>query len=176
MGPQAHFGNRSKCGVTRIAKACSLPTRPVNIPLVNIWSEEWDEDQPEGRRRRVLGGETLGATLYELSRGGGIAYHFHHGTEELLVVLRGRLTLRTPDGTRDVGTGELVHFPVGPAGTHAITNDCDEPVRYLMISTLRSPNVTEYPDTRQLAVTAATKNQFGEELHETWNLDEPYAG
>src|SRR5919201_672795 len=91
---------------------------------------------------------------------------------------RASRAFNAPNSGRDTRRRDrkLVHFPVGPAGTHAITNDCDEPVRYLMISTLRSPNVTEYPDTRQLAVTAATKNQFGEELHETWNLDEPYAG
>jgi hypothetical protein len=28
-------------------------------------------------RRRMAAGEELQATLYELSRGGGIAYHFH---------------------------------------------------------------------------------------------------
>jgi quercetin dioxygenase-like cupin family protein len=58
---------------------------------VNVRSEEWDENQAEGRRRRLVAGETLGATLYELSRGGGIAYHFHHGSEELLIVLRDRV-------------------------------------------------------------------------------------
>jgi uncharacterized cupin superfamily protein len=140
---------------------------------MNVWSEEWDEDQAEGRRRRIVAGEMLGATLYELSRGGGIAYHFHHGSEELLIVLRGRVTLRTPEGTRDVTTGDVVHFPVGPDGAHALTNDTDEAARYLMVSTLVSPNVTEYPDTRQLAVTARTKSQFGEDLYDIRTLSEP---
>ena len=145
----------------------------VTIPPVNIWSEEWDENQAEGRRRRVAAGETLGATLYELSRGGGIAYHFHHGSEELLIVLRGRVTLRTPVGTRDVTAGDVLHFPVGPDGAHALTNDNDEPARYVMVSTLVSPNATEYPDTRQLAVTARTKDQFGRELYDIRTLSEP---
>jgi uncharacterized cupin superfamily protein len=140
---------------------------------MNVWSEEWDEDQAEGRRRRIVAGEMLGATLYELSRGGGIAYHFHHGSEELLIVLRGRVTLRTPEGTRDVTTGDVVHFPVGPDGAHALTNDTDEAARYLMVSTLVSPNATEYPDTRQLAVTARTKSQFGEDLYDIRTLSEP---
>ena len=89
------------------------------------------------------------------------------------MVLSGCLMLRTPQGVRAVGSGEVVHFPIGPDGAHAITNDTDEPVRYLMVSTLVSPNVTEYPDTRQLAVRARTKNQFGEELSDIRTLAEP---
>lgn len=58
-----------------------------------------------------------------------------------------------------------------PEGAHAITKEDDEPVRYLMVSTLASPNVTEYPDTRQIAVTAATKNQFGEDLFDVLTLE-----
>jgi hypothetical protein len=45
-----------------------------------------------------------------------------------------------------------------------LTNDTDEPARYLMASTLVSPNGTEYPDTLQLTVTARTEDQFGREL------------
>jgi uncharacterized cupin superfamily protein len=134
--------------------------------LVNIWSNEWSEDQAEGRKRRVADGSGLGATLYELSNGGGVAYHFHHGSEELLIVLSGRLRLRTPAGTRTVEAGNVFHFPIGPEGAHAITNDEDEPVRYLMVSTRVSPDATEYPDTKQLAIYGRTKNQFGEDLYD----------
>jgi uncharacterized cupin superfamily protein len=90
-------------------------------------------------------GEQLGATLYELSRGGGIAYHFHHLREEWLVVLRGSLTLRTPAGEQEIGEGEVLHFPAGPAGAHGITKRDDEPVRYIMVSTLVPEDVSEYP-------------------------------
>jgi uncharacterized cupin superfamily protein len=115
----------------------------------------------------------LGATFYELSKGGGIAYHFHHGSEELLIVLQGRLTLRTPDGSRKLGSGEVAHFPVGPEGAHAIDSEGEERVRYLVVSTLVSPDATEYPDTRQLSVYARRKNQFGEELFDIRRLDQP---
>jgi hypothetical protein len=66
-----------------------------------------------------------------------------------------------------------VHFPLGFKGAHALTNDTDEPARYLMVSTLVSPNVTEYPDTRQLAVSARTKDQSGQELYNIWTRGEP---
>ena len=140
---------------------------------MSVWSDEWDGDEPEGRSRRLPSGEALGATLYELSKGGGIAYHFHHGSEELLIVLDGRLTLRTPTGSRQLSSGEVIHFPVGPEGAHAFTNDDEEPVRYVMVSTRVSPDATEYPDTRQLSVYARTKDQFGNELFDIRTHEEP---
>jgi uncharacterized cupin superfamily protein len=102
-------------------------------------------------------GAALGATLYELSQGGGIAYHFHHGSEELLILLQGRLTLRTPAGNRELGAGEVVHFPVGPERAHAISSVDDQPVSYVVVSTLVSSDATDYPDTRQLSVNARTR-------------------
>ena len=50
----------------------------------------------------VAGGGMLGATVDELPPVGYAVYHFHHGSEELLVVLRGRPTLRTPAGDRAI--------------------------------------------------------------------------
>jgi uncharacterized cupin superfamily protein len=144
-----------------------------SIGAMNVWAHEWDTDEPEGRSRRLPSGETLGATLYELSRGGGIAYHFHHGREELLIVLTGQLKLRTPSGTEVLVAGEAVHFARGADGAHAITNDDDDPVRYVMVSTNVSPDVTEYPDTRQLSVYARTMDQFGRELFDIRTLEEP---
>ena len=119
--------------------------RRVKMTALIIWSDEWDENQAEGRRRRLPSGEQLGATLYELSRGGGIAYHFHQSREELLVVLRGTLTLRTPAGEHEIDEGEVVHFPAGAAGAHGITKQDDEPVRYIMVSTLDPDDTSEYP-------------------------------
>src|SRR5436189_5235039 len=76
-----------------------------------IWADDWEslgeeEWQGGGRSRTLPRGEHLGATLYELPPGatGGL-YHFHHGAEELLVMLRGRATLRTPAGERKLEEG-----------------------------------------------------------------------
>ena len=67
----------------------------------NIWADEWEAESHEewaaDRSVRLPRGTKIGATLYELSPGGTSGlYHFHHGAEELLVVLRGRPTLREP--------------------------------------------------------------------------------
>jgi len=123
---------------------------------VNVWANEWDdvEDWSGGgaRSRRLVpgGGPFLGATVYELEPGTWVIYHVHHGSEELVLVLDGEPTLRTPEGERRLQRGDVVAFPPGPAGGHGLRNDTDAPVRYLMAGTRVSPEVVEYPDLKQV--------------------------
>ena len=123
---------------------------------MNIWDDDWgeqDEDWSGGgalSKRLVERGPFLGASLYELGRGNFMIYHAHHGSEELLIVLRGTPTLRTPAGERRLEEGEVVHFVPGPDGAHGIRNDTDETVRYLVAGTRVSPEVVEYPDLKQV--------------------------
>jgi uncharacterized cupin superfamily protein len=149
--------------------------------MPNIWSDEWererdDEEWAADRSTRLPRGEQMGATLYEVPPGktGGY-YHFHHGAEELLVVLRGRPTLRESTGERVLEEGDVVHFPVGPDGAHQLLNRSDEPVRYLMVSTRPSPEAVEYPDSRQLSVMAFTESQLGRPLWDMRTLEESSA-
>jgi uncharacterized cupin superfamily protein len=143
----------------------------------NIWTDEWDpgEDWSGGgaASKRLPRGPNLGASVYELGPGNFVVYHFHHASEELIVVLRGRPTLRTPEGTRQLDEGEAVHFPTGPDGAHAVTNDTDEPVRYLMASTLQSPEVVEYPDLNQITAQARTGSQTGDRLWLIHDVEQP---
>jgi uncharacterized cupin superfamily protein len=134
----------------------------------NIWTDEWPsgEDWSGGgsQSKPLPRGVSLGASVYELGPRNWFPFHFHHGSEELLVVLRGRPTLRTGEGSRELAEGEVVHFPVGPDGVHALSNETDAPVRYLMASTLVSPEVAEYPDLNQITAQARTGSQTGERL------------
>ena len=91
-------------------------------------------------------------------------FHFHHGSEELLLVLRGRPTLRTFAGERQLAEGEAVHFPTGRDGAHEIRNDTDEAVRYVVAGTRVSPEVVEYPDLRQLTAQSRHDSMTGREL------------
>jgi uncharacterized cupin superfamily protein len=144
----------------------------------NIWSDEWEHESVEewaaDRASRMPRGEKIGATLYELTPGGTSGlYHFHHGAEELLVVLRGRPTLREPAGERVLEEGDVVHFPVGPDGAHQLSNRTEELVRYLMVSNRPSPEAVEYPDSGQLSVMAFTDSQLGRPLWDLRPLDQP---
>jgi uncharacterized cupin superfamily protein len=93
-----------------------------------------------------------------------VVYHFHHGAEEMLIVLRGRPTLRTPNGERELAKGDVVHFPAGPAGAHALRNESDAPIRFVMVSDHPSPEVVEYPGLGQITAQARTGLQMGERL------------
>jgi uncharacterized cupin superfamily protein len=134
----------------------------------NIWTDTWDEGEDwsggGARAKRLPRGDELGATVYELGPGNWLPFHFHHGSEEYLVVLRGRPTPRTGEGSRELVEGEAVHFPRGPDGAHGLANETDEPVRVLMASTLVSPEVAEYPDHKQITAQARTGSQTGERL------------
>jgi len=130
----------------------------------NVWG---DLDEIEagirGKRLRRTEGNRLAAAVWELAPGSaGVDYHFHHGTEELLVVLRGRATLRAPDGERELIEGEVVHFPPGPEGAHTVLNRSDELVRYLMVGAHASPDIIEYPDKGTFVAGAKTHSQRGE--------------
>ena len=136
---------------------------------MNVFRDEWDalDDWSGGgaKSTRLIGpGVQLGASVYELGPGNTAAYHFHHGSEELLIVLRGRPTLRLPDEERQLAEGEVVHFPTGPDGAHGMRNDTDEPVRYVVAGIRVSPEVAEYPDTKQITAQARTGSQTGERL------------
>ena len=115
----------------------------------------------------------LGASVYELPPEGYSAYHFHHGSEELLVVLRGKPTLRTPDGERQLAEGDVVHFPTGPEGAHSLKNGTSEPVRYLVAGTRPTPELVEYPDLGQLTAQSRQLSQAGEPLFVVHQLVEP---
>jgi len=128
---------------------------------VNIWTDDWDDgenwDGGGSKSRRLVGsGVFLGATVYELGPGNFVVYHAHHGSEEVLLVLRGQPTLRTPEGERHLGAGDVADFQPGPEGAHGLRNDTDEPVRYVVAGTRVSPEVVDYPDLKQ--VTAQSKH------------------
>jgi len=144
----------------------------------NIWSEDWDSlgdnDWEQGLKslRLPRSGATLGASVYELSPGRRSAYHFHHGSEELLIALTDGVTLRTPAGERTLAAGEAVFFPTGPDGAHGQINAGDGPVRFLVAGTRPSPEVVEYPDLGQLTAQSRLPSQRDEQLFVIHTLEE----
>ena len=137
--------------------------------MSNVYGDDWEEGEDwsgggSKSRRLVERGPALGATVYELGPGNFAVYHFHHGSEELLIVLRGRPTLRTPDGERVLAEGEVVHFRTGPHGAHGIRNDTDGAVRYVVAGIRVSPEVVEYPDNGQITAQGRTASQTGDRL------------
>jgi uncharacterized cupin superfamily protein len=126
--------------------------------MVNLFADEWDrvEERDEYRCRDAwvgarLGAELIGGSVYELDPGEKTwPYHLHHANEEWLIVLRGRPTLRTPEGERELVEGDAVCFPRGPNGAHQVSNRSDAVARVLILSTMVAPEMVEYPDSGKL--------------------------
>jgi len=100
-----------------------------------------------------LGAEDTGASLYVIPPGqSSVPYHYEHGEEEWMLVLDGRPSVRTPEGTTELVPLDVVFFPKGPEGAHEILNTGDAPARVLMWSTLVYPTATTYPDSDKVAI------------------------
>jgi quercetin dioxygenase-like cupin family protein len=96
----------------------------VNADATNLWDDVPDWGGGVGARRLVRApGGSLGGSLWELQPGASqFVYHFHHGSEELLIVLRGRPTVRMHDGDHALEEGDAVPFArARRAGTRSAT-------------------------------------------------------
>jgi uncharacterized cupin superfamily protein len=124
----------------------------------NLFTPDWDarQDKPpftfkRARLGRQAGADQLGASLVEVPPGSAaFPLHVHYANEELIFVIEGSFTLRTLDGERTVGKGEVIACPAGPAGAHRLTNDGDAPARFLVVSTMNAPDITDYPDSNKV--------------------------
>jgi uncharacterized cupin superfamily protein len=115
----------------------------------NLNDPEFDDsrDHPGFRARRAKvgfqgGAVKTGLSYWEVDPGeAAYPYHAHLTEEEIIVVTRGRPSLRTPDGWRDLDEGEVVVFPVGETGAHQIVNNSDETIRFLAFSNSGAPEI-----------------------------------
>jgi uncharacterized cupin superfamily protein len=102
----------------------------------NIWDEVPDWGGLGARKLVRSPSNALGASIWEFQPGSTqFVYHFHHGGEELLIVLR------------------------GPEGGHQIRNDADAAARVLIIGSHVNPDVAEY-DTGKVATIIDGDHRF----------------
>jgi uncharacterized cupin superfamily protein len=100
----------------------------------------------------AAGAYHLGASVYDLAPGEGVEYHFHLQREELLIVLAGTPSLRTPSGWQSLEAGDVVSFPRGPEGAHGYENRTSDPVKLLVACEQNAPNISVYPDDGELGI------------------------
>jgi uncharacterized cupin superfamily protein len=133
----------------------------VGEDATNVWDDVPDWGGVGARRLVRAPANVLGASVWELQPGASqFVYHFHRGTEELLVVLRGRPTVRMHDGDHGLHEGDVVPFPRGPEGGHQLRNDDGEPARVLIVAAHADPDVAVYPETGKVATVVAGEQTF----------------
>ncbi|MQA75564.1 MAG: cupin domain-containing protein [Solirubrobacterales bacterium] len=125
-----------------------------------------------GRRARIgrqAGAEHLGGSLYELAPGSApFPMHYHLGNEELLVVIAGEPSLRTPAGERRLAEGEVVAFPAGEGGAHQVVNRGEDPVRVLLVSEMNAPDVVVRPESNKISAFGRAPGAAGEGFHDAY--------
>jgi uncharacterized cupin superfamily protein len=117
--------------------------------VLNINDPQFNDsrEQPGFKARRAKlglqgGAVKTGLSYWEVDPGeAAYPYHMHLTEEEIIVVLEGRPSLRTPDGWRDLEQGEVVVFPTGQKGAHQIVNRTDGTVRFLSFSNSGAPEL-----------------------------------
>jgi len=145
--------------------------------VANIYEPDFDEardrDGFRAQRARIgrqVGTRDIGASLWEIPPGeAAYPYHYHLAEEELIVVLKGQLRLRTPEGWTQLAEGDVVSFRTGDEGGHQIVNDGAEPARVLALSTQKS-DVVIYPDSGKLG--AFERIPEGGGLYKLFRLDD----
>jgi uncharacterized cupin superfamily protein len=134
----------------------------VSDDATNIWDEVVPDWGGVGARRlaRPPSG-SLGASIWEFQPASAqFFYHLHHGSTELLIVLRGRPTVRMHDGDHTTSEGDVLSFPPGPEGGHQIRNDTDSLARVLIVSDNADPDVAEYPETGKVSTIVAGRHRY----------------
>jgi uncharacterized cupin superfamily protein len=129
--------------------------RPSPINLIDTeLTQGLDEYGFVNRGERIgpaLGATQIRATVHEAEAGVPTwPYHYHHGIEEWLYVITGRPVVRDPAGQRRLAPGDVVCFPSGHRGAHAIAG----PARFVVLDTGGGPepSVSVYPDSDKLSV------------------------
>ena len=112
--------------------------------MANVFDDEFTG-------RLDLSSDETAMYVYDVRPGVSFPYHYEY-VEEWLLVVDGTVSVRAPDGERELGRGELVRFPPGPDGAHQITNRRDANARVLLFSKAAVPAVSVYPDSDAVGV------------------------
>jgi uncharacterized cupin superfamily protein len=135
------------------------------VPAVKI-------DAPEGSafggsRQRVgaaIGAQKLGYSFFSVPPGkAAFPYHTHTTNEEMIYVLEGQGLLRLGKEEIEATAGTVVACRPGTEFPHQLVNTGNHDLRYLVVSTMEYPDLSEYPDSNKIGAyaTAAVGRQVG---------------
>jgi uncharacterized cupin superfamily protein len=99
----------------------------------------------------ALGSTDTAMYLYDVEPGSSFPYHYEY-VEEWLLVVDGAVVVRTAAGEAELERGDLVRYPPGPHGAHAVVNRGEATSRVLFFSKAALPGISVYPDTDTVGV------------------------
>ena len=107
-----------------------------------------------GRIGGRVGAQQLGYNITAVPPGKrAFPYHSHRVNEEMFLVLQGSGEVRIGSETFPLRTGDILACPAGgPETAHQIINTGTDELRYLAVSTMRSPEICDYPDSNKFGV------------------------
>jgi uncharacterized cupin superfamily protein len=120
-----------------------------------------------GLRQRVgaqIGACKLGYSFFTVPPGkAAFPYHTHTGNEEMIYIIAGAAALRHGPEQLAVFAGTVIACPPGAEYPHQLINTGSEELRYLVVSTMEYPDLSEYPDSNKVGAyaTAAVGPQVG---------------
>lgn len=124
-----------------------------------------DGSQFSAQRQRVgtaVGAKKLGYSFFSVPPGKtAFPFHLHHANEEMIYVFEGEGTLRFGKEEGKISAGMFIAFPPGPGHPHQVINTSNGELKYLCVSTMEYPEITEYPDSKKIGALTSSPHEPG---------------
>ncbi|HUD71218.1 MAG TPA: cupin domain-containing protein [Dongiaceae bacterium] len=104
------------------------------------------------------------------------AFHYETGEEEMFLVWKGTMKVRTPQGLFPLLPGDLIAMPTGPAHAHQFVNDGTEPCEFFCLGVDRPQSLAFYPDTGKIMVSERGEIYRVADRREDYWEDDPTVG
>ena len=134
-----------------IIDLAEVPVEKINAPEGSVFG---------GARQRLgahIGAQKLGYSFFAVPPGkAAFPYHTHTGNEEMIYILAGSGILRFGKEEIAVYSGTVIACPPGGEYPHQLINSGDQELKYLVVSTMEYPDISEYPDSNKIGAYAAS--------------------
>jgi uncharacterized cupin superfamily protein len=121
---------------------------------------------------RRIGADQLGYNVTVVPAGKkAFPFHNHRMNEEMFFIIEGKGEIRIGDETYPVREGDVIACPTGgPETAHQIINTSDRELKYLAVSTTKSPEVAQYPDSNKCGVIIELDGETEPGMPKMWRL------
>lgn len=128
----------------------------VAFPLTSTDERPEQFEAKIGRVSPRIGAQQLGYNITCVPPGkSALPAHSHVVNEEMFYILQGTGQVRIGSEIYPLETGDFIACPAGgPELAHQITNTGSTDLKYLAVSTMRSPEVWQYPTSGKFGIAA----------------------